>query len=516
MSIMNPSRSEGKNSPPGFVSLVGAGPGNPNLITLLGLERLRCCEVLIHDRLIPLSLLEEVPDSCAVIDVGKNPGSTSFSQSEINDLLVQKGSEGNRVVRLKGGDPGIFGRVGEEANALTAAGIPFEIVPGVTAASAAAAAAGIPLTGRGLASVVALATAHEDPAKEESGLDWGLLAGAGTTVFYMPGGMVTEVAQKFLKEGVSPDTPAVAVQMASLPSEKILEGTLKTFAHGENIPEKGTPFVLIVGEVCATRDQTSKSRPLAGRTIVLTHPIQSCDSLQDSLLRSGARIIHCPSIEILPPENPKLLEEAIERLSNYNWVLFTSKSAVESVIKIFRNKTWDARRFGGCQVAAVGEGTARRLGDLGINPDLIADDSSSEGLAAALLAGCDVTGQHFLFPASSIARSEMVEAIESGGGKVDRVTAYRTETFSGEWSEESNRALGTADGICFASSSAARGFHERLGGGLFKQVTTNAKCFSMGPRTTETLRELGVSDVHEAEGRSLEGLLSLILTVCPG
>lgn len=241
----------GDEAPGGLVSLVGAGPGDPKLITLLGLERLKDCQVVVYDRLIPHALLDEVPQGAERIDVGKDPGQPKIPQREINRILVEKASQGLRVVRLKGGDPLVFARIGEEIAALREAGIPFEIVPGVTAASAAAAEAAVPLTHRGVSSSVTIVTGHEDPDKEVSQIPWGPLVGVGTLVFYMVGGRVGPIAERLLSEGLAGKTPAVIVSEATLPNRKVTRSTLGELTHMGEADLAGHPAVLIVGETVA-------------------------------------------------------------------------------------------------------------------------------------------------------------------------------------------------------------------------------------------------------------------------
>lgn len=504
----SPSASEART---GFVSLTGAGPGDPKLITLRGLERLRGCDVVVYDRLIPMELLGEVPASSIRIDVGKIPGHTKVPQEEINRILIDHASRGLRVVRLKGGDPVIFGRVGEEASALAEAGIPFEIIPGVTAASGAAAAAGIPLTHRGSASAVTLATVHEDPSKEDSLLDWAALARSGTLAFYMAGGRTREVGSRLIHSGMDPNTPIVMVHNATLPDAHILGGTLASLAGGDLQPDRGVPFVLVVGEVAGLAPPIERLSPLAGISVVLTHGLSDePDPLMERLSLSGAEVLACPCIEIIPPDDLSPLEERLRHLKNYDWILFTSRNAVDAVVSILTRKRWDARQFGDCRIAAVGAATARKLEKNRLYADLIPPESMGRALAQSLLDRGEVAGKRFLFPASEIAREELPSLLQEAGGSVDRITAYRTVTYREEWPCIGRLKSMTPSAICFSSPSAARGFLEKLGDAEFRRVTGQAVSFSIGKTTTAALKDLGIERIQQAEMPSMENLFEAI------
>jgi uroporphyrinogen III methyltransferase/synthase len=482
------------------------------LITRLGFERLLHCEVVVYDRLIPVSLLDHVPSECEQIDVGKIPGHAKVGQDEINRILVDRALAGRSVVRLKGGDPVVFGRVGEEASALAAAGIPFEIIPGVTAASAAAAVAGIPLTHRGIASSVTLATVHEDPSKLDSLHDWEALARGGTLAFYMPGGRTLEAGAKLIEAGLPPGCPVAVVQAAAMPNEGFHRCTLEALAKGEGIPEKGIPFVLLIGEVANLSTPVHRRRPLLGRTIVLTHPAsRESDACRERLPLLGAEILECPAIDVIPPEDPKPLRDCLQKLPDYAWILFTSKHAVEAVFEELRLMGRDGRSFGACQIGVAGSATARRLEEYGILADLIPQESSGRGLAKALIERGSLQGKRFLFPASEIAREELPEKLSAEGGAVDRVTAYRTVTFQGEWPFHDRVLSGKVDALCFASPSAVTGFREKVGMEGFERLFSDSTVFSIGPTTSTALRHLGAKTLREAGVASFAGLVEALL-----
>lgn len=497
----------------GFVSLIGAGPGHPQLITRLGYERLTACDVIVHDRLIPCELLLDARAGCELVDVGKIPGQTRIPQDFINTILIEKASRGLHVVRLKGGDPSIFGRVGEEASALAEAGIPFEIIPGVTAASGAAAAAGIPLTQRGLSSCVSLITVHEDPGKGGIGLDWRVLAQSGSLALYMAGGKTREVGQGLIEAGLPPATPVILVQNATLPDEKKWIGSLLQLSEGHILPAPGAPFIVLVGSVAGLALPDLKRQPLSGKSVVLTGPLSSeKEGLPGMLRLYGAEILFCPSIEIVPPEDARPLEEAIRNLNLYDWILFTSRNTVDFFFECLRGLGFDARKIGHCRIASVGVTTSKHLMKQGIRPDLVpAVESTGACLARELIAGETVRDRRFLFPCSEIAGVDMSDLLTQAGAQVDRLTAYRTITRRSDWPCRRRLIESGCDGLSFASPSAVDGFWEILGADHASRICRAGQVFSIGPTTTRSLAEHGVEKVHQAPRSSPEGMLSIIL-----
>jgi uroporphyrinogen III methyltransferase/synthase len=497
--------------PAGRVFLVGAGPGDPDLITLRGLKLLRDCEAVVFDRLIPAPLLSEVSPDCEKIDVGKQPGRPRVTQEEINRILVDLGKSGRRVVRLKGGDPSVFGRSGEEIAALVEAGIAVEVVPGVTAASAAAAYLKIPLTHRRLSSFLTLATAHEDPLKQNSLLRWSAFAQGGTLVFYMVGGRIPQIAERLLKEGLSSETSTAIVIEASKPQQRMERATLSALAREEISFEPGFPAVLIVGDVVDPSAARFPGKPLEGLRIALTHPAGEGDVLREGLLAEGAEVFDCPSIAIAPPVEMEPLVEAARSLAEYDGVLLTSKNAVESLAWALSEADRDARALSGCLIAAVGEATAQKLWDcLRLRPDLIPQDSTGEGLARVLAEEGCAAGRKFLFPCSEIAREDLPAGLEKAGARVDRITAYRTVVPVGDWDcLEDLREVGI-DLAIFTSSSTVEGFREKLGAEDFDRVFQSATALSIGRKTSATLREHGVARIAESKQSKLESLLEWV------
>lgn len=508
---MPPSRS-GPSAPRGFVSFIGAGPGDPRLITRLGLDRLRQSEVVIHDRLIPHSLLDEAPSQAELIDVGKAPGRIKISQSEINQLLVLHGSAGKKVVRLKGGDPGVFGRLGEEIAALVEAQIPHEVIPGIPAAVAAAAAAGVPLTHREESASVTFVTVHEDPDKPDSLVNWPALARGGTLALYMAGGRTRDVAHKLIHEGLPPATPVVLVQAATWTDQGIEAGHLEDVRSGQLTPRPGLPFILLVGEVASIYSTRRVCLPLAGKAVAVTHPDDGEDIVRVTLRAMGANVLNCPSIRVAPPEDPEALFSAVQNLTEYDWILLTSKHAVLSVFHQLDSLGLDARAFGTARVAVVGEKTAQLLFNRGIRPDMVPESFSADGLLDQFeTQGVEVKGKRFLYPASEIAPRKMEEALTSRGGAVDRVAAYRTVSESEPWGCEDRLVPGGVEAVTFASPSALESFSGRIGSEGFTALFDHAIAFSIGPTTSEALRRKGVARIVQAEAASFESLAESVI-----
>jgi uroporphyrinogen III methyltransferase/synthase len=480
-------------------------------------------------------LLEVVPPTCERIDVGKIPGQTKVSQEEICRLLIQKAQQGLRVVRLKGGDPVVFGRVGEEAEALAQANIPFEIIPGITAASGAAAVAKIPLTHRGIASAVTLVTVHEDPNKGNTSLNWNALAQSGTLAFYMAGGRTREVADQLLQSGLSTQTPVVLVQNATLPNERIIRGNLDDVIKGSLNETPGGPFVLIVGEVAGFgrispplhTGEEAGGEVLKGMTVVVTHPLSHEPDIFISRLKNlGFQVLHCPAIEIAPADDPQPLLKALHRLGEYDWILFTSKNAVDVVMNHFQENRRDARHFGKCRIGVVGTATADRLREYSIYPDLIPAEATGKGLAQVLINYGEVAGKRFLFPSSEIAREELPTLLTQAGGTVTRITAYRTIAYRGEWEVpllslplEETASSPYPKGevkkmvVCFASPSAVTFFKQKIGEEDFNQLAATSPFISIGPTTTAALNNVGVENIKQAKVSSYEGMVEVVVEI---
>ena len=498
----------------GRVTLIGAGPGDPELITVRGLRVLSEADVVVYDRLAAPELLSHVRPDAELIDVGKRASRHTMPQAEINRLLVELAKSGKRVARLKGGDPFLFGRGGEEVEALAAAGVPFEVVPGVTAASGASACCGIPLTVRGLSSSVTLVTGHEDPTKGRSDVDWAALARAGgTIVVYMGMGRLEEIASALMAGGMPEDTPVAVVRRATTPEQKMVEAPLGRIAEAVREQGLGPPALVIIGEVARPERRASwfEALPLFGRRIVVTRSRAQASVLSRGLRELGADVLELPTIEIVPPEDTGPLDAALRALETYDYVMFTSANAVESVRVRLLEIGLDARSFSEARIAAIGEATAKALEEIGLRADVVADKFTAEGLLEALSTE-DVSGKRFLLPRAKEAREVLPEGLRARGATVDVVEAYRTVRPAVEGT--ARRAFdalvkGEVDLLTFTSSSTVRNLAELVGPDKLKAVL-QVPAVAIGPVTARTARELGFSVVAEPETHTIEALVQAI------
>ncbi|AFZ67926.1 uroporphyrinogen-III C-methyltransferase [Deinococcus peraridilitoris] len=475
-----------------FVSLIGAGPGDPGLLTLRGKAALEAADVVLYDYLAAGELLQFCPRA-ERIDVGKKGYSEYVSQEDINALMVLKAQQdgGKRVARLKGGDVFVFGRGGEEAQACRAAGVPFEVVPGVTSAIAAPAYAGIPVTHRGLASSFAVITGRE---KEGDAL-YGNLSGVDTLVLLMGVRNLDSVAQKLIDTGRSPATPAATVQWGTTSRQRVARGTLSTIA--EEVARAGleAPAVTVVGEVASLRDtlQWFDTSPLFGRTVVVTRTQERNSALADVLRLRGAQVVELPLIRHEKTGDPGTLYRALSQLHSFDWTLLTSQQAVHELFWHLEEMGQDARAFGRGRVAAVGPATARALEARGIRADFTPATPGAAHLGRELPAR---PGSRLLHLASHRAEDALEEALSARGLNVERVELYRTEPR--EPDEAALRALHSADVVTLASGSAARALAEVAG--------TKYRVAVMGPQTEKAAREAGFSAITLAREASLDAL----------
>lgn len=476
------------------VYLVGAGPGDPGLMTARALELIAAADVIIHDRLIPAGALAAARPDAHLIDVGKRGGGESAQQDEINRLLVEHGER--FVVRLKGGDPFLFGRGGEEAEELARAGIPFEVVPGVTAGIAAPAYAGIPVTHRDLASAVAFVTGHEDPAKDESALDWDALAAfPGTLVIYMGVARLGSIAERLIAAGREPGEPATVVERGTLPDQRVLEGTLTTLS------ELGAraPAIALIGPVAGLRDTAAwfERRPLAGVTVAVTRAREQASALAARLRSMGAGVIEAPAIRIVPRR------VSLPELSDYDLVCLTSPNGVRILFDELIAQGRDARALAGVTVAAIGPGTAAALRDRGVVADVVPERFVAEGLVDAL---ADRSVSRALVARAAEARDVLPDALRDRGAEVDVLVLYDTE--AEPLTEEQLQQVGQADYVTFTSSSTVTFLLKALGdGGRLSGV----RLASIGPITSQTLRAEGLEPQIEAERHDIEGLIAALV-----
>jgi uroporphyrinogen III methyltransferase/synthase len=489
---------------PGTVHLVGAGPGDPGLVTVRGVELVAMADVLAYDRLIPPGLVELAPEGCELVDVGKLPARPTMAQGDINQLLVERALAGKRVVRLKGGDPFVFGRGGEEAEACVQAGVPFEIVPGVTSAIAGPAFAGVPVTHRDLSAGFAVVTGHEHPEKEGGSLDWDALARIGTLCVLMAVGRLASVADRLLAAGRDPSTPAVLVERASLPGQRVVRSTLKRIAADADAAGARPPAILVVGAVAGLAERLAwrPEQPLAGQVVLVTRAPGQAGGLAARLREQGAEPLAVPLIEIGPGDSAELAR-AVADLSGFDWVAFTSRNAVEALRGAVEAAGLDARACAGTKLAAVGPATEAALRAWGLRPDLVPGEATAAALGAAMPEGPG----RVLLPRGDLARPELPEALAAKGWELHEVVAYRTVPRA-ELDPDLRKRIdgGRVHWVAFTSSSTVTGFLGAYGGPPPERV----KVAAIGPSTAETCRAAGIRIDALAAEHTVPGLVAAI------
>ena len=499
----------------GKVYLVGAGPGDPELITLKGLECIKNADVIIYDYLASPSLLKHAREHAEIIYVGKKGGDHTLSQDRINALIAEKAQKGFTVTRLKGGDPFIFGRGGEEAEVLIDARIPFEIIPGVTSAIAAPAYAGIPLTHRKFTSTIAFVTGHEDPAKAESNIDWAALAkGIGTLVFLMGVKNLPHITDRLMHHGMSPDTPVALVRWGTTPKQTTVSGTLDTIVERTKAAGLKPPAIIVVGHVVKLREKMRwfETRPLMGRCIVVTRAREQASDLVKRLSDLGAECLECPTIKVSPPQDVKPLDRAMENLASYDWLIFTSVNGVNFFFERLFQKNKDVRALKDIHTAVIGPATEKKLFDFGLKSDIVPESYRAESVVKAF-AGKDVTGRKILLPRAKEARPVLPLELKKMGAVVDEVTTYRTHAVKDNTDVLSARLKERSiDMITFTSSSTVKNFRALFPNEDLKDLMRGVTIASIGPVTADTARDLGF-DVHIiAESYTIPGLCQAILT----
>ena len=499
----------------GKVYLVGAGPGDPELITLKGLECIKNADVIIYDYLASPSLLKHAREHAEIIYVGKKGGDHTLSQDRINALIAEKAQKGFTVTRLKGGDPFIFGRGGEEAEVLIDARIPFEIIPGVTSAIAAPAYAGIPLTHRKFTSTIAFVTGHEDPAKAESNIDWAALAkGIGTLVFLMGVKNLPHITDRLMHHGMSPDTPVALVRWGTTPKQTTVSGTLDTIVERTKAAGLKPPAIIVVGHVVKLREKMRwfETRPLMGQCIVVTRAREQASDLVKRLSDLGAECLECPTIKVSPPQDVKPLDQAMENLSSYDWLIFTSVNGVNFFFERLFQKNKDVRALKDIHTAVIGPATEKRLFDFGLKSDIVPESYRAESVVKAF-AEKDVTGRKILLPRAKEARPVLPLELKKMGAVVDEVTAYCTHAVKDNTDVLSARLKERSiDMITFTSSSTVKNFRALFPNEDLKDLMRGVTIASIGPVTADTARDLGF-DVHIiAESYTIPGLCQAILT----
>ena len=502
----------------GKVYLVGAGPGDPKLITLKGIECLQRADVVIYDLLINVKLLEHCPAHTEKIYGGKMIGEQEERQAEIDDLMIRHARADKTVVRLKGGDPFIFGRGGEEALTLVEAGIDFEVVPGITSAIAAPAYAGIPLTHRSYSSSVAFVTGHSAALKADSTIRWEQLAtGVDTLVILMGVGHLHEIAARLVQHGRSPDTPISLVHWGTTPQQKTLEGTLADIAQKAEVVNFRNPAAIVVGDVNALREQLCwfDQKPLFGRRLIVTRARAQASGFAECLESYGAEIIQFPTIETQPIPDNATLDRAIDQLSTYNWIIFTSVNAVEYFYCHLWENGKDARSLGNARICAVGQKTVSALDQIGIRADYVPSQYRGAVLAAELEG---VEGQKILLPRASLAADDLPSGLRDRGAIVDAIPIYETVKAgaAGREALEADLHNGRIDMVTFTSSSTVTNFLEMFGSHPSVTLLDQVHIAVIGPSTEAAAKANGLTVDIVAKQTSVESLAEEIVKFYTG
>ena len=501
-----------RSNKPGKVALVGAGPGDEGLMTLRGKEWLERADVVIYDHLANERLLRFTQPGTEFIYAGKKGGRVTLTQDEINALLIEKSNLGETVVRLKGGDPFIFGRGGEETQALSEAGIPFVVVPGVTSAIGVAAYAGIPLTHRDFSSTLSIITGSNEKGKEDTHIDWEKIASrSGTLIFLMGARKLKRITENLMKHGKNPETPIAVIQWGTTYRQKTWTGTLNTIvdiAAKENIKP---PALTIVGEVVALKSHTDwyETLPLFGKALVITRPEDQSETFMHGLLERGAEPFLFPVIETIPPEDWKPLDTAIQKLDSYDGLIFTSVNGVKFFMRRLKEKGKDVRELKGLRLYAIGPKTEKAVNALGINVDVVPDDYVAESLIASM-GKENIKGKKFLLPRAAVARETLPDQLRAQGATLDVAPAYQTVRPQTNTDELICRIKeGSIHAVTFTSSSTVTHFMKLVGTELKPQLAKVAIA-CIGPVTAKTAEKAGLKVDIMAEEYTVDGLIDAL------
>ncbi len=491
----------------GIVYLIGAGPGDPGLLTLKGKKFLAQAEVIVYDHLVNPELLIFAREGAEIIYVGKKRGHKEIPQKEINRLITNKALEGKIVARLKGGDPFIFGRGGEEAVELSKHGIRFDVIPGVSSPIGVTSYAGIPLTHRDYSSSFAVVTGHEGPKKVKTSLPWEALAKIGTLVFLMGVEKLEQNMKKLIEMGKSPKTPVAIITWGTLPNQSTLTGTIGNIVSLSKEKKISSPSIIAVGDVVNLRDKINwfESKPLFGKTVLVTRAIIQAKIFAELLEEEGAQVIEFPTIEVVPLRTWTRIDKAIENLDRYNWLIFTSVNGVIFFFQRLRQKQSDVRDLKGIRIAAIGEQTKNEINKMGINADLIPEEYRAEGLIK-LFEKINVKGSRVLIPRARIARKILPMKLRNMGASVDVFPVYETK-MPGKLKIDKVRKLlrnGFIDVITFTSSSTVKNFFSMIG--RDKKIISRSTIACIGPITAETIRSYGIEPEIISGTYTVQGL----------
>ncbi len=498
----------------GTVHLVGAGPGDAGLLTLRGAELLGRADVVVYDALVNPDLLRLAPKTAEMIYGGKRSRDHAIPQEDLNQLLVAKAKEGKTVVRLKGGDPYIFGRGGEEAEELAEAGVPFEVVPGISSTVAAPNYAGIPLTHRDFCSTYQVITGHEDPTKPDSGLDWAQIARMpGTKVVLMGVERIRQIAAELVANGMAGKTPVAMVRWGTTGRQKTITGTLATIADVVDAEKFTAPAVTIIGDVVSLRKKLNwfERRPLFGRRVVVTRTREQASQLSRQLAEQGAEVMEIPTIKVVPPEDRQPLVEAMGALGEYDWVVFTSPNGVTAFFEYFFKAFDDIRVIGRLRFAAVGPATAAKLKELHLAVDAMPEEYIASKVAAAIAKVDGVENLRILCLRAEVAGPDLVAKLEELGAIVDDVACYRTVPETEDINGAAAKLIEEgADWVTFTSASTVENFHARFDLPALLKRFPSLKTLSIGPETSKALAALGLEPTAEAKPHNLDGMVKAL------
>lgn len=499
----------------GTVYLIGAGPGDPGLLTIKAKECIETADIVVYDYLASPFLLEYARKDAQIIYVGKKGGDHTLTQDKINLLLVDKAKQGFDVARLKGGDPFVFGRGGEEAQMLLSHKVPYEVVPGVTSAIAAPAYAGIPVTHRDHTSFVSFITGHEDPSKKDTSMQWDVFAKSHATLVFLMGVKNLEnIVKNLLEHGKPADTPAALVRWGTTARQHTVTGTLETIVERVKLAKLKSPAIIVIGHVVSLRQELAwfDKKPLFGKKIVITRARAQASSLVSSLTKLGAHCIEIPTIKIAPPENIAVLKKAITAIDQYDWLVFTSVNGVRFFFDTLFEMNKDVRVLGHLKLACIGPVTKERLKDFGIISDILPKTYQAESVIEAF-SSIDMDNQRVLLPRAKVARTILPEALTGMGAHVDEVVAYETQ-LSTQGKEELITLLedNEIDAITFTSSSTVSNFMSQLESKNAKKLLEKVVTASIGPITSDTARSLDIEPDIEAKTYTIQGLVDALLT----
>ncbi|WP_066635962.1 uroporphyrinogen-III C-methyltransferase [Desulfolucanica intricata] len=503
----------------GIVYLIGAGPGDPKLITVKGLECIKKADVIVYDRLASPRLLTYAKAGAEIIYVGKSPDRHTLKQEEINQLLVNLAREGKTVARLKGGDPFVFGRGGEEAEVLVENNLPFEVVPGITSAISVPAYAGIPVTHRDCTSTLAIITGNEDPTKEDSGIAWDKIAtGAGTLVFLMGMGNLSKITARLQEYGRPADTPAALIRWGTRPEQRTLVGTLENISYKAKEADFKNPAIILVGEVVKLREKLSwfEKKPLFGKRIVVTRSREQASVLSEAIEALGGEPWEFPTIKIEPPRDYRPMDEAINNLASFNWLIFTSVNGVKYFFNRLKFHKKDIRDLKGVKLCAIGPKTREALEQYGLLVEYVPGEYRAEQIIEGLK-DMLTPGEKILLARADIARKVLPQALKELQADVTEITAYRT--LLGDSNSELLKQMlkeKNIQAVTFTSSSTVRNFINLLNTDNPAELLSGVILASIGPVTSETAKKLGLTIDIEAKDYTIDGLVQALLSYYTG